>query len=154
MADQPSNSRPAKIANFPARFESLDLIRAFVGQAAGECGLDEPGTYAVQLAVDEACTNIIEHAYEGECKEDIQCTCQIGPEALTIVIRDCGKPFDPKQVPDPDLDASLEDRHAGGLGLYFMRQLMDEVSFRFIQDDGNGQSCNLLTLVKRKGIAG
>lgn len=154
MAEISLTNRPDRKADFPASFESLDLIRAFVGHAAGDFGLDANGIYAVQLAVDEACTNIIEHAYEGKVEQEIQCTCQIAPEALTIVIRDCGKPFDPEQVPEPDLAASLEERQTGGLGLYFMRQLMDEVSFHFIQDDGNGQSCNLLTLVKRKGKAG
>jgi serine/threonine-protein kinase RsbW len=67
---------------------------------------------------------------------------------LTVVLRDKGRFFDPTSVPDPDLQANLEDRTGGGLGLYFMRQLMDEVHFEFTPGSGN-----LLTMVKRKGGA-
>ena len=62
-------------AKFSGRFESLADIRKFVFQAASNAGFDEKEIYAVELAVDEACSNIIEHAYEGEGKGDIICTC-------------------------------------------------------------------------------
>lgn len=130
---------------FPGEFDSLAAIGEFVTLAAHDAGLDERAVYAVQMAVDEACSNIIEHAYGGEGRGSIECTCRVDAEGLTVILRDCGCFFDPTQVPDPNLEASLEERSGGGLGLYFMRRLMDEVHFESTPDSGN-----LLTLVKRK----
>ena len=97
------------------------------------------------MAVDEACCNIIEHAYGGEGRGDVECSCRVNDEGLTVTLRDRGRPFDPSGVPEPDLQADLEDRDVGGLGLYFMRKLMDEVRFEFTPGAGNA-----LTMVKRK----
>lgn len=134
-----------KTATFPARFDSLAAIGEFVTRAADAAGLDARAVYAVQLAVDEACSNIIEHAYGGEGRGDIECTYIINSHGLTVILRDYGCPFDPTSVPEPDLCASLEDRQAGGLGLYCIRQLMDQVCFEFTSDSGN-----VLTMVKCK----
>lgn len=151
-SDKSNSQDPTRSAKFPANFASLEAVRGFVGDAAEACGLGSQSVYAVQLAVDEAFTNIIEHAYGGESqKEKIECTCKIGNESLTVVIRDCGRPFDPTEVPDPNLKASLEDREEGGLGLFFMRQLMDEVTFSFNHELDNHTRCNILTMVKHKG---
>jgi len=133
---------------FPGRFDSLAAISEFVARAAEAAGLDARAVYQVELAVDEACSNIVEHAYGGEGHGDIELTCRINSDGLTVMLRDYGRPFDPTGVPPPDLHASLEDRDLGGLGLYFMRQLMDEVHFEFTPDSGN-----LLTMVKRKQAA-
>jgi len=132
-------------ATFPARFDSLAAISEFVTRAAEAAGLDARAVYAVQLAVDEACANIIEHAYGGEGRGDIECTCRVNENGLTVILRDYGRPFNPTSVPEPDLYASLEDRKIRGLGLYFIRQLMDQVRFEFTADSGN-----VLTMVKRK----
>jgi len=134
---------------FTAQFENLDHVREFVGQAAQSSGLNDAAVYAVQLAVDEAFSNIIEHAYNGECEEKIECTCQIMASGLVITLRDCGKPFDPTAIPDPDLDVELENRDIGGLGLYFIRNLMDEVSFSFALEADSGKQCNVLRMIKR-----
>ncbi len=144
------SSGTQEIVVFPAQFENLDHVREFVGQAAQKCGLDSSDIYAVQLAVDEAFTNIIEHAYGGECLDKIECKCQIAALDLTVTLRDCGSPFDPSAVPDPDLNADLEDRDIGGLGLYFIRQLMDEVEFSFMKDPETGRRCNVLRMRKYK----
>jgi serine/threonine-protein kinase RsbW len=130
---------------FPGRFDSLVKISAFVARAARVAGLGPSAAYAVQMAVDEACTNIIEHAYGGEGLGDIECTCRVDSYGLTLALRDHGHPFDPSRVPEPDINASLEQRREGGLGLYLMRKLMDEVHFEFDPDCGN-----VLTMVKRK----
>ncbi|MBN2549070.1 MAG: ATP-binding protein [Anaerolineales bacterium] len=139
---------PLKLT-LPALFENLDVVRQFVAGQAETCGLDPEAVYSVQLAVDEAFSNIIEHAYGGECQEKIECTTQITEQGLVIIIKDCGKPFKPEDIPDPDLDSPLEERQVGGLGLYFIRQLMDEVVFTFAQP-GNQHSCNIVRMVKRK----
>ena len=134
-----------KTATFPARFDSLAAVGQFVTRAAEAAGLDARAVYAVQLAVEEACANIVEYAYGGEGRGDIECTCIVNNHGLTVILRDYGRPFDPTSVPEPDLCASLEDRKVGGLGLYCIRQLMDKVRFEFTPDSGN-----VLTMVKRK----
>ena len=133
-----------------AQFENLDLVRDFVAKAAEDCGLEPAAVYAVQMAVDEAFSNIIEHSYGGECQEKIECTCELTPQALVVFLRDCGKPFDPTRIPEPDRETSLEEREIGGLGLFFMHRLMDEVSFSFAIESGTSKVCNLLKMVKRK----
>lgn len=99
----------------------------------------------VETAVDEACSNIIEHAYGGEGIGDIEITYQINAKCLTIILRDFGKPFDPSKIPEPQLTAPLEKRKSHGLGLFFIRKMMDEVHFDFSNETGN-----VLTMVKRK----
>lgn len=132
---------------FPARFEQLDAIREFVSQAARDAGMEDGDIYAVELAIDEASSNIIEHAYDGIDGGEIECTTDHDAHALRIVLRDHGHPFDPSVVPEPDLDATLEDRQVGGLGVFLIKQLMDEVHFEPL-----GESGNLLTLVKRRKV--
>ncbi len=131
--------------SFPGRYESLAEIAAFVRQAGEDAGLSNFDIYAVETAVDEACSNIIEHGYEGENLGSISVTVKISSESLTVVLKDGGRSFNPENIPEPNLDAPLEDREAHGLGLFFMKQLMDEVRFDF--DPGG----NTLTMIKRKG---
>jgi serine/threonine-protein kinase RsbW len=140
--------KPVKTERYPARYTSLERVREFVGLAAEQCGMEEKTIYQVQLAVDEAFTNIVEHAYSEESDELVECTCQIGEDGLTVILHDCGKAFDPTKVPKPDLNAPLEDRDVGGLGIYFMRKLMDDV--RFMPAPVNQDGCNTLTMFKRK----
>lgn len=118
-------------------FENLSKICEFVEQAAFQAGLDDRGVYAIEMAVDEACTNIIEHAYGGEGKGDIRLTCQIQKEGLQVVIYDQGAPFDPSQVPQFDPQTPLEERSPGGMGLFFMHNLVDRVEFKFGTPQGN-----------------
>lgn len=129
---------------FPATFEQLDAIREFVGQAARDAQMSENEICAVQMAVDEACSNIIEHAYHGR-EGEIEITSEVHGDALTIILRDHGDSFDPDSVPEPDLTCDLEDRRVGGLGVYLIRQLMDEVTYE--RPSGAG---NVLVLVKRR----
>jgi len=127
---------------FPGRYDSLPAIAEFAGSAAEAAGLDPPTVYAIQLAIDEACSNIIEHAYGGEGVGDIQFTCEVGGARLRFTLRDTGKPFDPSAIPVPDLSTQIESRRVGGLGLYLIHKIMDEVRFEF------GETGNTLTLTK------
>ncbi|HZW05046.1 MAG TPA: ATP-binding protein [Anaerolineaceae bacterium] len=131
-------------AVFPGRYESLAAIGDFFRQAAQEFGLDSCAAYAVETAVDEACSNIIEHAYGGEDIGSIKCSYQFQGDRLVITLQDTGKPFEPESIGAPDVTAPLAERESHGLGLYFMRQWMDDVRFDF--SDG----VNTLTMVKRK----
>ena len=111
------------------RHENLATIAEFVFRAAQAAGLDEEATFEVQMAVDEACTNIIEHSYREAPNGTITLCCELSEGNFAITIRDHGRPFDPEAIPAPDLECSLYERRHGGLGLYFMRELMDEVDF-------------------------
>ena len=122
---------------FPGRFSSLGGIREFYVRAAEEAALDEKSVCEVELAVDEAASNIIDHAYQGEGKGDIECSYNVKPGRLEVIMRDHGKPFNPEKVKMPNLKNDPRRRKQGGLGLPFMKTLMDSVEFTFNNKDGN-----------------
>jgi len=132
----------------PGRFDSLAQISDFIAQAARDAGLDEDGVFHVQMAVDEACSNVIEHAYAESLGDiDLECHVDAGGD-LRVEIRDQGGPFDPESVSPPPVtngSVDIDEMKIGGLGLFFMRKLMDEVTFRFDAATGNH-----LTMVKRR----
>ena len=128
----------------PGQFDRLEQISKFIEQSALEAGLDETAICRCQLAVDEACTNIIEHAYAGEGRGNIDICCAPESGALVITIEDHGQPFDPNAVPAPQLNVDLAEMQVGGLGIYFMRQVMDAVEF------SSAGGSNKLVLVKRR----
>lgn len=134
---------PMESLTVPATLESLAQISAFVGEATQRAGLDEHAAWQVELAVDEAATNIIQHGYDPGKPGIIELTWRIENNRLIITLRDYGRRFNPDDVPPPDLSSPLEERQPGGLGLYLMNRLMDQVRFDF--GDANG---NLLTMVK------
>lgn len=111
---------------------------------AHNAGFEEFTIYSIELAVDEACSNIIEHAYQGEGKGSIRCTCLANDSSFTVILRDRGKSFDPSIITQPNLSQDINEREAHGLGLYFIRQWMDEVHFKT-----NGPE-NILTMVKNR----
>ena len=133
-------------STFPARFEFLDEIRDLVAEVARKGGFSEKEIYSLQLAADEAASNIIEHAYAGISNASLDVTCDINNDILTITMRDNGKPFDPSKVKQPNLKADLSERQIGGLGMYHMRKLMDDVRY-----EANSRTGNLLTMIKRRG---
>jgi serine/threonine-protein kinase RsbW len=133
----------------PGRFEYLAQIAEFVTQAAHEAGLTDDDVFHVEMAVDEACSNVIEHAYAGVMGE-IELTCASPePGRLDVTIHDRGRSFDPAAVSEPQVGAGAghDAVQTGGLGLYFMRKLMDEVRFNFLPGYGN-----TLYMVKRKQL--
>jgi serine/threonine-protein kinase RsbW len=130
--------------SFPGSYKSLEMIGGFVRKIAQDAGFENFAVYSIELAVDEACSNIIEHAYQGEGKGSIYCTCSANETHLTITLKDKGQSFDPSRITPPNLSQNIDEREAHGLGLYFIRQWMDEVSFT-----SNGRE-NILTMVKRR----
>jgi len=133
---------PTKVFN--ARLENLAKISDYILQAAHKAGLDASAVYAVQLAVDEAATNIIEHAYHLRGGEKITCSYEILSDGIKIELIDYGDSFEPDEVPTPHVAGSIEEVRPRGLGLFFMRKMMDEVTFEF-KPEGN-----VLTMIKRK----
>ncbi len=130
---------------FPAKFEFLDEIRDFVGEVARKGGFTEKAVYSLQLATDEAASNIIEHAYAGVSDASLTITCDMRGDEIVITLQDTGRPFDPAGVKEPNLKADLSDRQIGGLGIYLMRKLMDSVQY-----EANANTGNLLTMIKRR----
>ena len=136
-----------RTAIFSAKYDQLDAIREFAAQAARDAGMDDSAIYAVELSMDEACTNVIEHAYDGMEGGEIECTCDSDDKILTIIIHDHGKSFNPATIALPNLDAALDSRPVGGLGVFLMKKLMDEVRFESL-----GEAGNVLTMIKRRRI--
>ena len=130
---------------FSAKFEFLDEIREFVGEIARAGGFGDKDVYNIQLASDEAASNIIEHAYEGVSDGLLEISCGMRGDAITIILVDHGESFDPSVIPLPDLKADLSERKIGGLGIFLMRKLMDEVRYE-VKPNKN----NVLTMTKRK----
>jgi serine/threonine-protein kinase RsbW len=130
---------------FAAKFELLDEIRDFVGNVAREGGFGDKDVYNIQLATDEAASNMIEHSYENIPDGVIDLSCGMEGEQMRIVLVDYGEPFDPSVIPIPDLKADLSDRKIGGLGIFLMRKLMDEVHY-----EARADKSNVLTMIKRK----
>ncbi len=126
-----------------ANLDALAHISAFITTAAEQSGLTERATWQVQLAIDEAATNIIQHAYEPDTPGMLTLEWHTVSDRFIVSLRDHGRAFDPQEVAPPDLESPLEERQVGGLGIYLMTRLMDEVHFDF-----DPQSGNLLTLVK------
>lgn len=133
-----------KTVQFAAKFEFLDEIREFVGAIARDGGFSDKDVYNIQLATDEAASNIIEHAYEKIKDGKLELSCDVQNDLITIVLIDHGESFDPSEIPLPDLKADLSKRKIGGLGIFLMRKLMDEVHYEV------KAKSNVLTMTKRK----
>lgn len=131
-----------------AVLENVALVIDCVTEAAQAAGLDDHTIYELQLAVDEACANVVHHAYEGVEPGDMEISCDLDAQTLTICVRDWGAGFTPGDVPEPDVDAPLEERALGGLGLFLIRQVMDQVCYECDPERGNE-----LTMTKRLQVA-
>lgn len=130
-------------ARFPARHDHLRAISAFVLDAIKNTPFDSRQRYAIDLAVDEACSNVIDHAYKDIDQGEIRISLDLTETGLRITIQDDGAPFDPECVAEPDLTSPLETRCERGLGVYLIREVMDEAAYDF-----STPGVNQLTLVK------
>jgi len=129
--------------NVPSSTENLSMIRDFVGSIGQRAGLSPPELGKLELAVDEACANVIEHAYGSDSSREVTVRAVLDAEAVQIEIVDTGKGFDPTQVPQPDLEQLIRTRKSGGLGMRLIQSLMDEVQYNI----GPGQK-NELRMIK------
>lgn len=106
-------------------------------------GLGGGIAHALNLSLDELLANTISYGYDDAAIHAIEVSLSATPGGVTMVIRDDARAFDPTLAPDPDIDAELDDRPIGGLGIHIVRAMMDEIDYQRV--DGR----NLLTLVKR-----
>ena len=132
----------------PGHMADLGRVVDFIGEACIQANVESDARFDMQLAAEEACANVILHAYNEEGGE-LMVRFETRDHDAIITVRDRGQAFDPTQVPEPDLDAPLASRPLGGLGLHLMRKLMDEVVFTFSAKEGN-----TLVMVKRDIVPG
>jgi serine/threonine-protein kinase RsbW len=128
-----------------ATLENVPRAMACVRESAQAAGFDESTLYEIELAVDEACANVVQHAYGVDKTGDMEVSCYLDGPDFVVQVRDWGMAFEPDKIPEPDVDAPLEERCLGGLGLFLIRQYMDRVQFTFDPDKGN-----TLTMVKKR----
>jgi serine/threonine-protein kinase RsbW len=131
-----------------SRLTNLAEIAEFVSERAVLAGLDENQVFDVQVALDEACTNIIEHAYEGDDDGELRICCFVEGDDFVIRIQDSGKPFCLEDVPLPDTSLPIEEREIGGLGVFLMRQMTDAIEYKTDPETGN----ELILRKRRKAV--
>lgn len=105
---------------------------------------DESLRFKIRLSIEETVENIVNYAYQDEVGW-MEVGTELDPQGvvLTVTLKDAGKPFNPLELKDPDIHASVEDRPIGGLGIFLCKQLMDQINYRY--EDG----CNILTMLKK-----
>jgi anti-sigma regulatory factor (Ser/Thr protein kinase) len=126
MSTQQNQIRISAIA------EEIARAGEFVAEVGLRIGLTERARHHCRLAVDEACTNIIEHGYGGDDPNqfiDVRCVAE--RNALRILVVDDGPAFNPLNQPMPDPLELLEERGTGGWGVFFIKRLMDGVAYEF-----------------------
>ena len=120
-----------------ARHADLARIRTFLEETLASTALSDKAKRDLTLAVDEACANIVDHAYAGMESGDMEVSCCLNDATFVIRVRDWGTSFHPDAIADPDRDAPLEERALGGLGLFLIRQFMEGVQYTFDPKLGN-----------------
>lgn len=126
-----------------ADLSHLRVIRDFVAKASRDLDVEDSIIPDLQLAVDEICSNVIQHGYQGQGGQ-VEVRIEPIQDGIQVMVRDWGRAFDPEAVAMPKVDAPLELRSLGGLGLFLVRSVMDGVHFEF-----DGERGNTVTMVKR-----
>ncbi|GAA5521866.1 ATP-binding protein [Aliifodinibius salicampi] len=128
----------------PASTEYLSKVRNFVANHASECGFTEQEIADIRLAVDEAYTNIIKHAYKNDRQKAVDIELGCDQSELWIALLDTGNAFDPNNYKKPDIREKIKRKKRGGVGVYLIRELMDEVEYQ------TDESTNTIRMTKRK----
>ena len=139
--------RPALVLRVPSRTEFLALVRDVTRRMAELAGFDALQAEQLALAVDEASTNVIEHAFAGAHDRAFELRYSDSGLELRIDIVDDGATVDPRSVPQVDLERYASERRTGGLGVHLMGRIMDSVTFR------RASHRNVCCMVKRKPAA-
>ena len=126
----------------PAKLENLGRFVESVSDCA-KLGFGQEEIRKIELAAEEALVNIFRYAYP-ERPGDVEMTCKVDAGHFSIEIIDSGIPFDLTAIPDPDVTAGIQERETGGLGIFFIKKMMDEVRYRRENDQ------NILTLIIQK----
>lgn len=137
----------SRTIHIESRTERLIAVRDFVSEAAREFGFTDDDVNKIALAVDEACTNVIKHAYRFAPDRDIAVTVRPHNAAFEVAIRDTGTGFDPTDVHAPDMQDYFAHFRKGGLGVYLMKRLMDKVEYDI--DPGKQNEVRLIKYLAR-----
>jgi serine/threonine-protein kinase RsbW len=119
-----------------AELESLQVFRDFIAECCAQHHIPDNTVFDLKLAVDEACTNIIQHGYKGMDPGSIILAFLVETDRILVQITDFGHVFEPDDAPIPNVNAELEEREPGGLGLFLIYQTMDNIDYQ-ASDDGN-----------------
>jgi serine/threonine-protein kinase RsbW len=130
-----------------SRTDQLVTVREFVSQAAVASGFSEEEVSKIALAVDEACTNVIKHAYQYDAKKKILITVKNTNNEFEVSIVDNGKQFDPRKITTPDMKEYLSSFKRGGLGVVLMKKMMDKVEYNI--EPGIRNQVRLIKLIPR-----
>jgi serine/threonine-protein kinase RsbW len=112
-----------------SKTENLSIIRDFINSSAADAGVASDALENIILAVDEACTNIIKHAYKSFPDGELIIKTKSTLNRFVVSITDYGESFEPAMIPEPDLQKYYRQRRVGGLGMYLMKTLMDDVKY-------------------------
>lgn len=113
----------------PSQTDNLEIIRYVVAKVARQVGFNNDDVSKIELAVDEACSNVIKHAYDTDLNNFIEVVIQIDYQKLMVIVTDRGKGFSPRNIKLPNMKNYLAEMRTGGLGIYLIETLMDEVDF-------------------------
>jgi len=125
------------ILQVKSKTENLAKVRDFIREIGSNERISSEITDKLVLAVDEACTNIMRHAYNHRNDQDIILKVEVKQGKVVVTITDFGEGFDPQTVPDPDMPTYMKQRRVGGLGLHLIRALMDKVEYQTIPNNYN-----------------
>lgn len=123
--------------NVPSSTENLALIRDFVSGIGAQVGFDENEAARLALAVDEACANVMEHAYQLEETHEVTVRVVVDADEIKFEIIDTGRGFDPGQTDEMRVEELIKQRKSGGLGLRLIRTIMDDVQYRIVPGEKN-----------------
>jgi serine/threonine-protein kinase RsbW len=143
-----SARRPALVLRVPSRTEFLATVRDVTRHLAQAAGFDAAHADQLALAVDEASTNVIEHAYRGASDRTIELRFDDRNDVLRVEVVDDGEAVNPRSVPEVDLRRYASERRTGGLGMHLMGRIMDSVTFR------RSAGRNVCCMEKRKPAGG
>lgn len=115
----------------------LGEVRDFVGNIADEYGFSKKETEDIRLAVDEAYTNIIKHAYKYDDKKEVEIELLVDGDKFCVSLFDQGKTFNPKNYMMPDVREQIRKKKRGGMGVYLIHKLMDKVEY--ISEDNSNE---------------
>ncbi|MEN9838559.1 MAG: hypothetical protein RL177_38 [Bacteroidota bacterium] len=113
-----------------ATTENISHVRNFVALHAGECGFSVEETDEIRLAVDEAYTNIIKHAYRFDESQTVTIKVTCDGDQFMVVIGDHGSRYNPETYQEPNIEERIKLRKRGGVGVYLIQKLMDHVEYR------------------------
>ena len=121
----------------PSSTGNLAMIRDFVTSVGEQAGMSPTEVAQLELAVDEACANVIEHAYGHDTTKEVSVRATIDGDKMEIDVTDTGQGFDPTAIEQLELERLVSDRKTGGLGMRLMKSLMDEVHYEIIPGTKN-----------------